>query len=256
MAEDNTVPGEMTRLNQFMADCMSVGALRGFKHFSMHIRSREEVILRVFRDVSTDVDNDEIPICSSTVYDSINRVYASDETKQMISSARGRMVKPFDTSNKSLEADEHGINFLIAGYQRYRCPYVWLRSHHQQLVEVEDGQELDNNAPVVLNTINCWRYFDIRPWDVIVEIICYALDPWPENPFSIDYAYFDKITIEERVVATGAMLEFLRRAYLRHYFCSEVLLEDIKRLQHQHFYCLNALREYQQSAVFRETSNA
>ncbi|PIA16367.1 hypothetical protein COEREDRAFT_62810, partial [Coemansia reversa NRRL 1564] len=192
MAEDSTVPGEMTRLNQFMADCMSVGALRGFKHFSMHIRSREEVILRVFRDSSTEIDSDVIPICSST-----------------------RMVKPFDTSNKSLEADEHGINFLIAGYQRYRCPYVWLRSHHQELVEVEDDQELDSNAPVVLNTINCWRYFDIRPWDVIVEIICYALNPWPENPFSIDYAYFDKITIEERVVATGAMLEFLRRAYLR-----------------------------------------
>ncbi|KAJ2698619.1 hypothetical protein H4R19_005584, partial [Coemansia spiralis] len=248
---DNSAPGEMTRLNQFMADCMSVGALRGFKHFSTHIRSREEIILRVYRDADPDADSDLVPICSATVHDHIGRVHASDDTKQILAAAKGRMARPFDVSDSSLATDAHGINFLIAGYQRYRCPYVWLRTDHERLVEVEEGQGLDKDAPVLLNTINCWRYYDIRPWDVIVEIICYTLDPWPENPFAIDYAYFDKLTVEERVVATGAMLEFLRRAYLRHYFCSEILLTDIKRLQHQHFYCLNALREYQQSVVYR-----
>ncbi|KAJ1739735.1 hypothetical protein LPJ79_000316 [Coemansia sp. RSA 1821] len=231
MADDGVVPGEMTRLNQFMADCMSVGALRGFKHFSVYIRSREEIILRVFKDPSSTPRSDLAPICSSTVYEHLSRVHAIEESKHTISSAKNRMEKPFDISNRSLEADSEGINFLIAGYQRYRCPYVWLRTDHERLVQLDADEELDKDAPVELNTINCWRNYDIRPWDVIVEIVCYALDPWPENPFAIDYEYFDRITMEERVVATGAMLEFLRRAYLRRYFCSEILLEDIKRLQ-------------------------
>ncbi|KAJ2308204.1 hypothetical protein IWW54_004140 [Coemansia sp. RSA 2705] len=246
---DSAAPGEMTRLNQFMADCMSVGALRGFKHFSAYIRSREEIVLRVFKDPDNPPRSDLVPICSSTVHEHLHRVHAGDETKQLIAGARGRLAQPFDVSDASLAADAQGVNFLIAGYQRYRCPYVWLRTDHERLVQLDAGELLDRDAPVELNTINCWRNYDIRPWDVIVEIVCYALDPWPENPFAIDYAYFDKIPIEERVVATGAMLEFLRRAYLRRYFCSEILLEDIKRLQRQHFHCLNALREYQQSAV-------
>ncbi|KAJ2785634.1 hypothetical protein H4R18_000450 [Coemansia javaensis] len=249
MNEDGSMPGEMTRLNQFMADCMSVGALRGFRHFSTHIRSREEIILRVYRGTDPDAGSDAVPICTATVYDHVGRMHASDETKQVITSAKGRMARPLDISDRSLESDPHAVNFLIAGYQRYRCPYVWLRTDHERLVEPDDARDLDKDAPVLLNTVSCWRHYDIRPWDVIVEIICYTLDPWPENPFSVDHAYFDRLTVEERVVATGAMLEFLRRAYLRHYFCSEVLLEDIKRLQHQHFYCLNVLREYQQSTA-------
>ncbi|KAI7823944.1 hypothetical protein BX661DRAFT_172567 [Kickxella alabastrina] len=244
----------MTRLSQFMADCMSVGALRGFQYFSVHIRSREEILLRVFRAAAPTTD--QTPISSSTIYDSIDRIQATEESKHIIAAARDTMDMPADLSDQALEADTQGINFLIAGYPRYKCPYVWLRTDHQELIAVAENQDLEKDVPLRLESIDCWRQFDIRPWDVLVEVICTALKPPPENPFAIEYAYFDQITVEERVVSTGAMLEFLRRVYLRHYFFSDIVLADIKRLQHLHFRDINTLREFQQSSVFREGASA
>ncbi|KAI9506551.1 hypothetical protein GGI25_005998 [Coemansia spiralis] len=241
----------MSRLSQFMADCMSVGALRGFQHFSVHIRSREEIVLRVFRDRSPK-PCDLAPISSSTIYDHVDRIQALDESKQIMLNAKDNMALPFDLSDSSLESDPWAINFLIAGYPRYKCPYVWLRTDHQKLIAVAENQKLEKDVPLRLESVDCWRQFDIRPWDVLVEVICTTLNPPPENPFSIDYSYFDKITVEERAVTTGAMLEFLRRVYLRHYFFSDIVLNDIKQLQRLHFRDINSLREYQQSAMFRE----
>ncbi|KAJ2057210.1 hypothetical protein GGI01_003050 [Coemansia sp. RSA 376] len=159
-----------------------------------------------------------------------------------------------DLSDYALERDTEGVNFLVAGYPRYKCPYVWLRTDHQRLIIVADdeGKPVEKDVPLRLESIDCWRLYDIRPWDVMVEVICTAMAPPPENPFAVDYAYFDRITVEERVVVTGAVLEFLRRVYLRHYFFSDIVMADIKKLQKLHFRDINTLREYQQSIVFRE----
>ncbi|KAJ2703455.1 hypothetical protein FB645_003895 [Coemansia sp. IMI 203386] len=247
-AQGRVQPTEMTRLSQFMADCMSVGALR---HFSVYIRSREEIVLRVYR--SRKPATEELPISSITIYDHVDRIQATEESKTTIAGARtSTMELPLDLSDRALETDTLGVNFLIAGYPRYKCPYVWLRTDHQQLIATAENQSLEKDIPLRLESIDCWRQFDIRPWDVLVEVICTALSPQPENPFAIDYEYFEKITIEERVVSTGAILEFLRRVYLRHYFFSDVVLADIKKLQHQHFRDINTLREFQQNTVFRD----
>ncbi|KAJ2378755.1 hypothetical protein H4S02_007279 [Coemansia sp. RSA 2611] len=160
-----------------------------------------------------------------------------------------------DLSDYALELDT-GVNFLVAGYPRYKCPYVWLRTDHQRLVvPAEEGQDVEKDVPLRLESIDCWRLYDIRPWDVMVEVICTAVVPPPENPFAVDYAYFERITREERVVLTGALLEFLRRVYLRHYFFSDVVMADIRCLQKLHFRDINVLREYQQSIVFRDQSS-
>ncbi|KAJ2395952.1 hypothetical protein GGI23_004104, partial [Coemansia sp. RSA 2559] len=228
----------------------------GFRHFSVHIRSREEIVLRVFRDkcpADPAAMSGAVPISSSTIYEHVDRIQALDESKQTMLHAKDMQV-PFDLSDKSLEDDPYAINFLVAGYPRYKCPYVWLRTDHGMLISMPENQPLEKDVPLRLESVDCWRQFDIRPWDVLVEVICTTLSPPPENPFSIDYPYFDKITIEERVVATGAMLEFLRRVYLRHYFFSDVVLDDIKRLQHIHFRDINTLRAHQLSATFRDTS--
>lgn len=37
---------------------------------------------------------------------------------------------PASPSDKDIEQDQSRTAFLIAGYARYRRPYVWLRSNH------------------------------------------------------------------------------------------------------------------------------
>ncbi|KAJ2487904.1 hypothetical protein EV174_000251 [Coemansia sp. RSA 2320] len=202
-----------------------------------------------------------LPISSLTICDHVDRIQATEESRGLMTAAKlTRMELPPDLSDYALERDVWGVNFLVAGYPRYKCPYVWLRTDHQRLIAKpsEDSLrgEVEKDVPLRLESIDCWRQFDIRPWDVLVEVICTALAPPPENPFAIDYEYFGKITIEERVVVTGAMLEFLRRVYLRHYFFSDIVLADIKQLQKIHFRDINVLREYQQNTVLRDTSTA
>ncbi|KAJ2025821.1 hypothetical protein GGI06_000423 [Coemansia sp. S85] len=248
LVDDRVAPSEMTRLSQFMADCMSVGALRGFAHFSVHIRSREEIILRIHPP------SDTLPISSLTISEHVDKVQATEESRGLFQRTSGMEMAP-DLSDYALELDT-GVNFLVAGYPRYKCPYVWLRTDHQRLVvPAEEGQDVEKDVPLRLESIDCWRLYDIRPWDVMVEVICTAVVPPPENPFAVDYAYFERITREERVVLTGALLEFLRRVYLRHYFFSDVVMADIRCLQKLHFRDINVLREYQQSIVFRDQSS-
>ncbi|ORX63814.1 hypothetical protein DL89DRAFT_298043 [Linderina pennispora] len=174
----------------------------------MYIRSREEVIMRIYR-----------------------RDGVSKQTKP---------------PTKNLEDDKDGISFMLAGYPRYRCPYVWPKTDHESLLHTGRNQRLGRDLPLKMETVETWRVFDIRPWDILVELIVTAVNPPPENPFLVDHDYFDALPIEERVVVTGAMLEFQRRIYLRHYYSANM---------HRHFRDINTLREYQQSMSFRETKS-
>ncbi|KAJ1965940.1 hypothetical protein GGI12_000418 [Dipsacomyces acuminosporus] len=252
-------PKELTRVGQFMSDCMGVGGLRGFSYFSVYIRSSEEIIVRVYRGGQKPKATGKMPLSSATICDDIenmDKLQATEESKQTILLSKGGNIDlPFDLSDKAMEDDKGGINFLIAGYPRYRCPYVWLRTDQASLIVAGESQkDAQKDIPLYLEAVRCWQQYDIRPWDVLVEVICTAINPPPDNPFAIDYEYFDKITVEERVVLTGAMLEFLRRVFLRHYFFSDIVLADIQKLQKMHFSDINVLRELQLRAGFRDPS--
>ncbi|ORX68513.1 hypothetical protein DL89DRAFT_293761 [Linderina pennispora] len=151
----------------------------------MYIRSREEVIMRIYR-----------------------RDGVSKQTKPPVSSLT---ICDYVTSKD----DKDGISFMLAGYPRYRCPYVWPKTDHESLLHTGRNQRLGRDLPLKMET----------------ELIVTAVNPPPENPFL------------ERVVVTGAMLEFQRRIYLRHYYFSNMVLDDIKKLQHRHFRDINTLRD-------------
>lgn len=63
-------------------------------------------------------------------------------------------LSPIDTE---LEKDESRATFLIAGYPRYKCPYVWLRSNHKRLIQNNNDQKVEANDPLKLSTISSWR---------------------------------------------------------------------------------------------------
>ncbi|KAJ1919247.1 hypothetical protein H4219_002098 [Mycoemilia scoparia] len=127
-------------------------------------------------------------------------------------------------ADSDLKSDTKSINFLIAGYSRYQCPYVWLRSDAKELIDFEENQVFDRDSPLDLESMRYWRNYDIRPWDVLAEILTNTTLKPDENPFKIDYSFFEKIPVEESVISIGAMLDFLRKVYLRHYVFSDTVI--------------------------------
>jgi hypothetical protein len=51
--------------------------------------------------------------------------------------------------------------------------------------------------------------------DIIAEITLQTLDPPPENPFAVDHVFFETQPLEESMLLTGAMVDFLQRLCLR-----------------------------------------
>lgn len=77
---------------------------------------------------------------------------------------------------------------------------------------------------------------DIHLVDIIAEILSQTLDPAPENPFALDHTYYDSLPLEESMLLSGAMVDFLQRLCLRKYGYTERVLEDLRKLQKRHFH--------------------
>ncbi|KAJ1920013.1 hypothetical protein IWQ60_007096 [Tieghemiomyces parasiticus] len=231
---------EAARLSEFLQDLMVVGSLKGFKYLELSVRGREELLLRVRNDYpDLAAPTPEVPPNSLLVLRSAqarNRALTSIRTQTILQEPPPRFEPPKSCIDRDLERDDRYTSFLIAAYGRYRCPYVWLRSHHERLIRIKENQKLETDNPLKLESTSCWKQFDIRPWDIIVEVVCLTLRPQPENPFAIDHSYFEHLPLEEAVVRTGAMVKFLQRMSVRHYYFSEThLVEDLEKLQLKHY---------------------
>ena len=62
---------------------------------------------------------------------------------------------------------------------------------------------------IYICTLNFLPFSDIKIWHIIAEIIRINVLPSPRNPFAIDYTYFDSLSNEDFILATGAMIHFL-----------------------------------------------
>ena len=52
---------------------------------------------------------------------------------------------------------------------------------------------------------------DTKLWDIIAEAVKLCMSPAPLNPFAVDFKYFEGLQLVERVIATGAMANFLQK---------------------------------------------
>ncbi|KAF9348088.1 hypothetical protein BGX26_000466, partial [Mortierella sp. AD094] len=98
----------------------------------------------------------------------------------------------------------------------------------------------------------------IRLWDIMAEIITLTLSPSPVNPFRINHAYFEALPLEECVIATGAMTDFLQRVYMKDTPYTDAVYMDIKHLQRMHFALYDELHSFlteRQAAAAAERGN-
>lgn len=169
-----------------------------------------------------------------------NKLFLSAKTQRALSlNSLSLKLPPASPCDTELEKDTTKTAFLIAGYARYKCPYVWLRSNHKRLIKLQEDQKLEEDNPLKLETVANWKTYDIKVWEIMAEVLALALSPAPENPFAIDHTYYDGLTLEESILTTGAMLEFLRKVFLKNPPYAEAVYKDLAHLQQRHFHDLS-----------------
>jgi hypothetical protein len=123
---------------------------------------------------------------------------------------------PASPCDRELERDSNTSAFLIAGYARYKRPYVWLRSNHARLVKSDDEHPVDADNPVKLDTITRWSTdTDVKLWEVITEILNMILVPPVANPFAIDHEYLNRLSLEGSMILSAALVDFLLKVLVK-----------------------------------------
>ncbi|XP_069771748.1 uncharacterized protein [Narcine bancroftii] len=101
--------------------------------------------------------------------------------------------------------------FLLAGYAKYRRPYVWLRSHPRQQLRSTAGLSTPSDCPLKLVSTQDPPQGAGLIWEIIAELVNLCTHPPPPNPFSLDLRHFECLPLTERFLASGATISFLQK---------------------------------------------
>ncbi|EPZ31864.1 hypothetical protein O9G_004255 [Rozella allomycis CSF55] len=223
------------RLITFLQESFSFGCLRGFKHFELYLRGKEELLLRVYN---------EKPDSSTRASYS-----ATGEATKRFQIANSNNIDetfvhlpPASPCDNEMEKSTDQTAFLIAGYARYKCPLVWLRSNHERILGVRYKSELD--YPLRLKTTSSWKTSDVHVYDIVEELLSVANNTPVSNPFAIDHTYFDTLSIEESIVCSSALLNFLNKLFQQERPYKNEIWKDMQALMKRH------LNEYQELVSF------
>ncbi|KNE70092.1 hypothetical protein AMAG_15071 [Allomyces macrogynus ATCC 38327] len=219
---------EASKLNAFLAECLAVGCLKGFKYYELYLRGREELLLRVYNNPDDFKKVSKQP-SSMNLARSQSRIMLSNKTQNRLMWQSTDALPPASPCDRELEKDPSKTAFLIAGYARYKCPFVWLRTNHSKFAKLTENSKHDD--PIKLESAAAWKTSDnVRVSDIIAEVIGIAVSPPPINPFAVNLGYYDDLPLEESVVCVGAMLDFLQKIYLSNSPYALAVFRDIEKL--------------------------
>lgn len=260
------------KLQGFLSEMLKMGTVKGFKYFAMYMRGREELVLSVLNQPqsfsnSTKRDSEAMEhkrLSKSESFSSNNLPY---DQRSLLLSIRSQMVlsthgvkdvglPPASPSDKeSLPVDENSTLFLIAGYGRYNCPYVWVRSNHDRLVKLTGDSSREKDCPLKLKSTLKWKDNDVYVWDIVAEIVKLCTYPAPRNPFAIDFDYFTMLPLSEQVLATAAMVNLLQKILIhtpdQKMYAGQVF-EELQLITKQHYIFLEKLVQEQGLPVLQQ----
>lgn len=261
------------KLQAFLTEMLKFGTVKGFKYFAMYMRGREEMVLSVLnhpQSVSSAVHcrpdhspQEKKALSKSESFSSNNLPY---DQRSLMLSVRSQMIlsthgvkdvglPPASPSEEeSLPTDEKSTLFLIAGYGRYSCPYVWVRSNHERLVKLT-GESREKDCPLKLKSTLKWKDNDVFVWDIISELVKLCTYPAPKNPFQIDFDYFTMLPLSEKVLATAAMVNVLQKILVHtpdHKLYAGPVFEELQLMTKLHFSSLEKLVQEQGLPVLQQ----
>eukprot|EP01135_Chromosphaera_perkinsii_P005939 Nk52_evm7s373 gene=Nk52_evmTU7s373 len=269
------------RLDAFSKECMNIGLLSGFRYFQAYVRGKEELTVTVVNRRKTPNPSNQASKNPTPQAMSVNSVSGAShplvnsgavvntvtgtslsapvvgsvdkrEKEQKIMSP-GSQAKKLETergdyrpespcNSETFEDDPKETVFLLAGYARYQCPFVWLRTNHTRIALMfGDEFGLDNvrDKPLGLASTRKWKVGDVYAWEMIAEIVDLCIVPSPSNPFAIDRSYYEDGSMSsfECTLNTAAMINFLVPVYLSEKLtmAKKKLYDDICWLQSRHF---------------------
>ncbi|KAI8972761.1 hypothetical protein BDB01DRAFT_457012 [Pilobolus umbonatus] len=204
-----------TRIVLFLRECLLLGTLRGFKHFETMMRGREELIL----SINSPTPSTLLPVSLINKYPSQARSFHPPQLMEL--------------SDMALKKEQRVI-FLIAGYAKYKCPYVWLRSCLDELVV---DNLVDNDNALKLNKISEWLNKNVSLWEIVAEIVTMTIHP--VNPFALDFEYIDQLPIQEYNLLSASLLMFLETLWIEAEPTvpyADQVYEDITKLRMKHIH--------------------
>ncbi|KAI9245860.1 hypothetical protein BDA99DRAFT_543507 [Phascolomyces articulosus] len=227
-------PGDLrrdqSRITGFLQECRALGSLRGFKYFEVFMRGREELVLIIPKNPEN--KHEKFTLMPPDVFSKSSMQEQLPQQQQPLPQtllAECMPINPNDEELKKLRTKYTVL--LITGYGRYKCPYIYNRTS-------------DDVYPMSLESTDTWRRKDIPLWEMIKEVFIMITESCPTNPFKLDHTYLGSLPLEESVLLTGALLNFLQNLWIQaepiKAFVDEVY-EDIKLLQTRH---LHVMHEY------------
>eukprot|EP00656_Telonema_subtile_P053190 TRINITY_DN7627_c0_g1_i1.p2 TRINITY_DN7627_c0_g1~~TRINITY_DN7627_c0_g1_i1.p2 ORF type:complete len:213 (+),score=59.33 TRINITY_DN7627_c0_g1_i1:68-706(+) len=210
-------------MEQFTRDCVRFGTYRGFVHFSLYVRSQEELLVSIHG------------VESETAPDS-NKQHEGSGGEEAATSQLNQSSCPEDETESN---DSTTVVYLIAGYAKYKRPYVWLRSPAAKKSKGKD-------APLKLKSTDRWKKDprSVRVWGIVGELVRKQL-PGVGNPFALDFQALEGLPLEERAIRAGALASFLYEDLLSaHSSVPPESFEEWQRVLECHFTAMASIRAY------------
>lgn len=261
------------KLQCFLQEMLKMGTVKGFKHFATYLRGKEEMVISVVNEpqtqhrvYNTDSRRESVMDDGTDPSRSFNSQQLPYDKRSLLISLRSQMnlninapkgigLPPASPSDKENNVDSDTTLFLIAGYARYSCPYVWVRSNHQRLIRLTNDSTQEKDSPLRLKTTNRWNSQDIHIWDIMSELVKLCTYPSPMNPFEVDFDYFPSLPIQDQVIATAAMVYCLQQIVLytqdeKIYSCK--VFEELQIMTKLHFQALQCLLKEEGLPVLKQ----
>ncbi|KAI3631642.1 hypothetical protein MIR68_010115 [Amoeboaphelidium protococcarum] len=240
---------EPNKLSTFLQECLLAGCLKGFKHFELYLRGKEELLCRVYND-SASSKQKQVTTNAVAHSNSLKPFMRSKSFRMLLE--QGSQVQPASPSDREIEKDQTKTAFLIAGYARYKRPYVWLRSNHSKLAkvipEMMNNGTAEADAPVKLSSIQKWMESEVKLWEILSEVLLMAhralnIQTDDGNPFAIDRIFFQQQNVLTGVIVSGAMIDFLGKIYAGCTQYQQSVLLDLEWLVDYHYSALKSIQQ-------------
>ncbi|KAI7790680.1 hypothetical protein IRJ41_017183, partial [Triplophysa rosa] len=269
---------QIRRLQHFLSELAILGSLQGFHYFQPWLRGREELLLTVVNDdlrwrspgyavsvasnftsttcsssYSLDSDYARSPLTGEEPFPQVKKQTPSATQQQTPSRGCDSHLLPASPSEREIAVPEVNCTlFLLAGYAKYGQPYSWIRSNHERLVNIGGTDTLVKDTPMKLKSITDWISAPegTHAWDIVNELVGLCTMPPPDNPFSLDMRYLQTLSLPERFLVTGALLNFLEMIVVqgnREELFYDLVVAELKPLRQLHFKSLSEVQRLQGS---------
>ena len=184
-------------MDTFARETFKLGTLRGFKHFRVELRGREEMLL-MFEVHHAALNGTRLTLAPMNLQSALPPASPCQ---------RERIRAPWEDA--PAEPESSTVSYLLAGYAHYNCPLAWVRSGHS-LFGPSFQSPAAMDAPCDLQTSAEFKQRTVHAFEFAAELVFATARPAPANPFEIDLAMVEKLPLVEMLLLAGSLASFLR----------------------------------------------